>query len=153
MSTQVTASCVSTRTATGESKQYMNARYDYYERDWTAEEEELAYELYEEKEFESLRLEYGDIDRELRDYGKHTDRQLREMGKLRKLLSRELSHKYSFVAEADSFGSDTPPPRVLTRKDKRQMKTERRRGGKFLHQLGFRLDTDVVRVEPQAAKT
>jgi hypothetical protein len=115
----------------------MNARNDCYEPDWTAEEEELAYELYEEKEFESLRLEYGDIDRELRDYGKHTDRQLRELSKERKAISSELWHEYHFVAEADSFGTDTPPPRVLTRKDKRQMKTERRRGGQYLQQLGF----------------
>ena len=131
----------------------MNARDDCYEPDWTAEEEELAYELYEEKEFEYLRLVYGKVDQELRDYRKHTDQRLRKMGKLRELLSRELLRKYSFVAEADCFGSDTPPPRVLTRKDKRQRKTELRRGGKYLHQLGFRLDTDVVRVEPQAAKT
>lgn len=132
-----------------ESKQYLNAPRDCYEPD----DEELAYDLSMEGEFEYLRLVYGKVDQELRDYRKHTDQRLRKMGKLRKLLSRELSRKYSFVAEADSFGSDTPPPRVLTRKDKRQMKTERRRGGKYLHQLGFRLDTDVVRVEPQAAKT
>jgi hypothetical protein len=122
-----------------ESEQYMNARDDCYEPDWEGYEpdEDLAYELYKERQLEGYRIKYAYIDRELRDYRKHTDRQLRELNKERKAISSELWNEYRFVAEADSFGSDTPPPRVLTRKDKRQMKTERRRGGRYLKQLGF----------------
>jgi hypothetical protein len=92
---------------------------------------------FRQEQFESLRRDYLDADRALRDHGQYTDRQLRELNKERKAISSELWHEYRFVAEADSFGSDTPPPRVLTRKDKRQMKTERRRGGRYLKQLGF----------------
>jgi hypothetical protein len=92
---------------------------------------------FRQEQFESLRRDYLDADRALRDHGQYTDRQLRELSKERKATSSELWHEYRFVAEADSFGSDTPPPRVLTRKDKRQMKTERRRGGRYLKQLGF----------------
>ena len=80
---------------------------------------------FRQEQFESLRRDYLDADRALRDHGQYTDRQLRELNKERKAISSELWHEYRFVAEADSFGSDTPPPRVLTRKDKRQMKTER----------------------------
>ena len=92
---------------------------------------------FRQEQFESLRRDYLDADRALRDHGQYTDRQLRELNKERKAISSELWHEYRFVAEADSFGSDTPAPRVLTRKDKRQMKTERRRGGRYLKQLGF----------------
>jgi hypothetical protein len=92
---------------------------------------------YRVERFESLRREYEDADRALRDWHQYTDRQIRELNKERKAISSELWHEYRFVAEADSFGSNTPPPRVLTRKDKRQMKTERRRGGRYLKQLGF----------------
>jgi hypothetical protein len=92
---------------------------------------------FRQEQFESLRRDYLDADRALRDHGQYTDRQLRELNKERKAISSELWHEYRFVAEADSFGSDTPPPRVLSRKDKRQMKTERRRGGRYLKQLGF----------------
>jgi pyruvate/2-oxoacid:ferredoxin oxidoreductase beta subunit len=92
---------------------------------------------YRVERFESLRRDYEDADRAIRDCRQYTDRQLRELNKERKAISSELWHEYRFVAEADSFGSDTPPPRVLTRKDKRQMKTERRRGGRYLKQLGF----------------
>ena len=92
---------------------------------------------FRQEQFESLRRDYLDADRALRGHGQYTDRQLRELNKERKAISSELWHEYRFIAEADSFGSDTPPPRVLTRKDKRQMKTERRRGGRYLKQLGF----------------
>ena len=104
-----------------------------YEPDW----EDLAYLEYQQEAFKAFRTEYGYITRELLDYDKHTDRQLRELSKEGKAISSELWHKYRFVAEADYFGSETPPAHVLTRKDKRQIKTERRRAGRYLQQLGF----------------
>jgi hypothetical protein len=116
----------------------MNARDDCYEPD----DEELAYELYKEREFESWRSEYWDIDRELRDYRKHTDRQLRDLNKERKSLEQELWQEYRFDVARDVYEVDldgetsiTMPrngscrrevPRPLTRKNKRKLKKERR---------------------------
>lgn len=134
----------------------MTARDDCYEPDWEGYEpdsEDLAWELAKEREFESLRLEYGDIDRELRDYYKHTDRQLRDVSKEGKSLSRELRNEYQFDVASDSFDVDLDGetsitvsrdgvcreevPRPRTRKDKRRMKTECRRTLRRLRQLGF----------------
>jgi hypothetical protein len=147
MSTQVTASCVSTRTATGESKQYMNARDNCYEPD----DEELAYELYKERVFEDMRIEYADFDRELRDYHKHTDRQLRDLNKEKKSLRRELWREYcydvtdnTYEVHLDSETSITMPreglrrdeaSRPLTRKDKTKQKKEHRKRQRFLENL------------------
>jgi hypothetical protein len=147
MSTQVTASCVSTRTATGESKQYMNARDNCYEPD----DEDWAYELYKERALESYRTEYAYIDRELRDYRKHTNRQLRELSKERKAIARDCKLELKFdVADdtyevhLDSETSITMPreglrrdeaSRPLTRKDKTKQKKEHRKRQRFLENL------------------
>jgi hypothetical protein len=142
-----------------ESKQYMIAPDDCYEPDWEGYEpdhEDLAYEHYKEEVFDSMRLEYGDIDHELRDYRKHTDRQLRELSKERKSLRRELWNEYHYdvtddtctvdldgetliTFSRDGVGRNEVPrlPRPRTRKDKRRMKTERRRALRPLRQLGF----------------
>ncbi len=117
----------------------MNAPNDCYEPD----DEELAYELYKEREFESMRLDCGDIDRELRDQRKRTDRQLRGLSKERKSLRRELWSEYRYDVTDDTYDvhldsetSITMPReglrrdeahRPLTRKDKRRAKTEQRR--------------------------
>jgi hypothetical protein len=56
----------------------MIARDDCYEPDlegYEPDDEDWAYELYKERALESYRTEYAYIDRELRDYRKHTDRQ------------------------------------------------------------------------------
>ena len=97
---------------------------------------DLAWEPGKEREFESLRLEYKDVDRKLRDY-RRPDRQLRALSYRAKAISSELWRKYRFVAEADYFGTETPPAYVPTRKDKRRIKTERRRGGRYLWRLGI----------------
>jgi hypothetical protein len=134
-----------------ESKQYMNARDDCYEPDWEGyepDDEELAYELYNEREFESLCLEYGDIDCELRDYRTHTDRQLRGLNKERKSLEQELWQGYQFDVARDAYEVDldsetsiTMPrngscrrevPRPLTRKDKRKLRKDVRKAKRFL---------------------
>jgi hypothetical protein len=121
-----------------------------YEPDW----EDLAYWDYEQEVFESLRLEHGDIEGELRDYHKHTDRQLRGLSKEAKSLARELWNEYQFDLADDSFevlleDGETSitvsrdgscryeVPRPLPRKDKRRKKTARRRGSRHLMQLGF----------------
>jgi hypothetical protein len=122
----------------------MNAPNDCYEPD----DEDLAYELYKQREFESLRLEYGDIDRELRDYHKHTDRQLRDLNKERKSFRRELWSEYRYDVTDDTYDVDldgetsiTMPgeglrrdeaPRPLTRKDKRRLKKDQRTAARCL---------------------
>ena len=125
----------------------MNARDGYYE----PFDEDLAYELYKEREFESLRLEYGDIDRELCDYRKHTDRQLRDLNKERKSLEQELWQEYQFDVVRDAYEVDLDSEtsinmpreglrrdeasRPLTRKDKRKQKKEHRKAQRFLENL------------------
>jgi hypothetical protein len=119
----------------------MIASDDSYEPDW----EDLAYECYKERVFESLRLEHGDIDRELRDYRKHTDRQLRDLNKERKSLEQELWQGYQFDVAGDAYevdldsetsitmprnGSCREVPRPPSRKDKRRAKTEQRRAAR-----------------------
>jgi hypothetical protein len=71
----------------------MNAPNDCYEPD-------LAYELYKKRQLEGYRIEYADLDRELRDYRKHTDRQLRELSKERKAFARDcmLEHEFNLAA-------------------------------------------------------
>jgi hypothetical protein len=128
----------------------MIASDDSYEPDW----EDLAYERYKEREFESLRLEYGDIDRELRDYRKHTDRQLRDLNKERKSLEQELWQGYQFDVARDAYEVDlnsetsiTMPrngscrrevPRPLTRKDKRKLRKDVRKAKRFLRNFDER---------------
>jgi hypothetical protein len=70
----------------------MNARDDCYEPD----DEDLAYELYKERQLEGYRIDYAYIDRELRDYRKHTERQLRELSKERKSFARDCKLEHEF---------------------------------------------------------
>jgi hypothetical protein len=86
--------------------------------------------------------EYWDIDRELRDYPKHTDRQLRNLNKEKKSVLQELWQGYRFDVVRDAYEVDldsetsiTMPrnggcgrqvPRPLTRKDKRKLRKEGR---------------------------
>jgi hypothetical protein len=74
----------------------MNAPNDCYEPD----DEDLAYELNKERQLEGYRIEYAYLDRELRDYRKHTDRQLRELSKERKAFARDcmLEHEFNLAA-------------------------------------------------------
>ena len=49
-----------------ESEQYMHARDDCYEPDWEGyepDDEELAYELYKQRQLEGYRIEYAYTDR------------------------------------------------------------------------------------------
>jgi hypothetical protein len=101
---------------------------DSYEPDW----EDLAYQLYKEREFEqwvSLIRESGDQCRA----STKPDSQLRNMNKERKALARELWQDYQFDVDSDSFEVSedseyyvTVPrngvSRSLTRKDKRRIK-------------------------------
>jgi len=123
--------------------------WEGYEPDW----EDLAYDKYREEVFGSWRLEYGEIEGQLRDYRKHTDSQLRDLSKEAKSLARELWNGYQFDAATDSYDVDlngehsiTMPyngaprdevPPTLTRKDKQRAKTERRRASRHLMQSGF----------------
>jgi hypothetical protein len=126
-----------------ESEQYMNALDDCYEPD----DEELAYELYKERVFEDMRIEYAYFDRELRDYRKHTDRQLRDLDEEKKSVRRELCSEYgydvtygTYALDLDGETSITMPreglrrdeaPRPLARKDKRRQKKVRRKAERF----------------------
>src|SRR6266481_1693333 len=128
----------------------MNAPNDCYEPD----DEELAYELYKEREFESMRLDCGDIDRELRDQRKRTDRQLRGLSKERKSLRRELWSEYRYDVTDDTYDvhldsetSITMPReglrrdeahRPLTRKDKRRRRKDARKTKRFLKKFNER---------------
>jgi len=122
---------------------------DSYEPDW----EDLAYELYRERVFESWRLEYAEIDRELRDYDKHTDQQLRALSKERQSIARELWQEYQFnvvddtyevdldrrtsisVPREGSYRSSVLSPPHLTRKEKRIRKKMGRRAERYLRQF------------------
>jgi hypothetical protein len=122
--------------------------WENYEPD----DEDFAYMIAQEREIESLRSEYHDADRELRNYQKHTDRQLRELSKEKKDCARHLAWSHQFDVVSDSFEVeiadgvlDTVPwpygkgeevsdeaPRLSTRKDKRRAKAEQRRAAKYL---------------------
>ena len=133
--------------ATNESKR-MIAEQDCSEPDWEnyepdsycePDEEDFAYMIAQEREVASLRSEYHGADRQLRNYHKHTDRQLRALSKEKKDCARNLARAHQFDVVTDSFDVeiaddvwDTLPwpydegedvsdkaPRVLTRKDKR----------------------------------
>ena len=125
----------------------MNAQDGCYEPD----DDELAYELYKERVFEDMRIDYSYFDRELRDYRKHTDRQLRELDKEKKSVRHELWSEYRYDVTNDSYDVDldsetsiTMPreglrrdeaPRPLTRKDKRRQKKEHRKAERFLREF------------------
>jgi hypothetical protein len=125
-----------------ESEQYMNVRDDCYEPD----HEDLAYELYKESQLEGYRIEYAYIDRELRDYRKHTDRQLRELSKERKSFARDCKLEHEFNLAADCYygepsiveSCNNKASRTPTRKDKRRQKTEHRKAKRFLRNFDER---------------
>jgi hypothetical protein len=135
----------------------MNARNDCYEPDWEGyepDDEDWAYERYKERVFESMRLEYGEIDRELRDYHKHTDRQLRGLSKERKSRECDLWNEYRYDVTNDTYEVDldgetsiTMPreglrrdeaSRPLTRKDKRRRRKDVRKAKRFLRNFDER---------------
>jgi len=118
----------------------------YYEPD----AEDFASMIAEEQEIASLRSEYHEAARELRNYGAHTDRQLRGLSKKRKASKRILRRRhhfdvvsddmevwiggdvYDYVSYSDISGQEDETvsdedPRDLTRKGKRRAKTERRK--------------------------
>jgi hypothetical protein len=125
-----------------ESEKYMNARDDCYEPD----DEDLAYELYKERQLEGYRIDYAYIDRELRDYRKHTDRQLRELSKERKSFARDCKLEHEFNLAADCYygepsivdSRNNKASRPLTRKDKRRQKTEHRKAVRFFREFDVR---------------
>src|SRR5262249_53851076 len=115
--------------------------------------EDFAWMIAREKDLTSLRSEYHEAGRELRDYGAHTDRQLRGLNKKKKACKRILGRRHQFDVVSDSFdvlGDDLEPigtflycetigdeddyrgPEPLNRKDKRRAKTERRKAEKNL---------------------
>ena len=128
----------------------MNAPNDCYEPD----DEDLAYELYKERQLEGYRIEYAHIDRELRDCGKHTDRQLRDLNKEKESLRRKLWREYCYDVTDDIYevhlDSETSitmpreelsrdePSRPLTRKDKRRQKKFHRKVKRFLKEFNER---------------
>jgi hypothetical protein len=105
---------------------------------------EIAYMIAQEREIASLRQEYHRADRELCDYQKHTDRQLRAMSRKKKGCARRLARAYQFdvvsgdfeveiaedvwVSAGGPFDDEETVPRVLTRKDKRR----ERKAARFL---------------------
>ena len=116
------------------------------------DEEDFAYMIAQEREVASLRSEYHDAYRQLCNYQKYTDRQLRALSKAKKGCARDLAGAHQFDVVSDSFDVeiaddvwDTVPwpydegedvsdkaPRVLTRKDKRRAKADQRRTARYL---------------------
>jgi hypothetical protein len=128
---------------------------DSYEPDWEGYEpdaEDFAWMIAQEKEQTLLRSEYHEADQKLRDYQRHTDRQLRGFNKEKKSVARTLSRNHHFDVVSDSFeveiaddvyatvpwpyGEDEElsdeAPQPLTRKDKRKSKTKRRKAERNL---------------------
>jgi hypothetical protein len=120
----------------------MSARDDCYEPD----DEDWAYELYKERALESYRTEYAYIDRELRDYRKHTDRQLRELSKERKGIARDCKLELEFDVTDNCYSwepsivesRNNKASRPLTRKDKRRRRKEARKAERFLREFDAR---------------
>jgi hypothetical protein len=127
--------------------------WEGYEPDWEGYEpdaEDFAWMIAQEKEQTLLRSEYHEADQKLRDYQRHTDRQLRGFNKEKKSVARTLSRSHDFDVVSDSFEVevgddiyDTVPwtysedfrgevPRALTKKDKRREKTKRRKAERNL---------------------
>jgi hypothetical protein len=113
-----------------------------YEPDW----EDLAYDLAREREFEETVSHIHESERQLRDYDKYTDKQLHNINKEIKSLTLFLAEEYSFDVASDSwevlledgetsvtvYRDGVSRERVLTRKDKRRMKKNRRKRGRQL---------------------
>jgi hypothetical protein len=112
---------------------------DSYEPD----SEECAYMLEQDAKFEAFCSTHDAAQRELRDYHKHTDRQLHDLSKERKSIARQLQGEFLYDVAEDSFDVPVytdddvdfvtvPCNKVdrendkdlgpLTRKDKRKMK-------------------------------
>ena len=147
--------------ATNQSKR-MLVEQDRSEHDWESDEpdnyrepdeEDFAYMVAQEREVTSLRSGYHEADKELRNYQRHTDRQLRALYKARKRIERHLARAHHFDVFSDSFevqvgedASDSVPwpygdeeedagdnaTRALTRKDKRRTKTKQRKAANYL---------------------
>jgi hypothetical protein len=111
-----------------ESDDSYECHWEDYEPDW----EDLAYQLYKDREFEQWVSWIRESNDECRA-SVRPDRQLRNMNKERGTLARELWQDYQFDVESDSFGVSedsetyvTVPrngaSRSLSRKDKRRMK-------------------------------
>ena len=100
-------------------------------------------------EFEALREGHDAAERELRE--RHTDRQLRDISKESKYVTRRLWHEYQFDVAGDFFdvsydskyyftvprlgaahGPDTHAPDTLTRTDKRRMRKRGRQAERLL---------------------
>ena len=120
----------------------MNAPDDCYEPD----DEDWAYELYKERALESYRTEYAYIDRELRDYRKHTDRQLRGLSKEKKSFARDCKLELEFNLAANCYywepsiveSRNNKASRPLTRKDKRRRRKDVRKVRRFLRNFYVR---------------
>ena len=110
--------------------------------------EELAWDLAKERRFEEWLSCIRENERELRDYHKYTDRQLRELSAEMRGISHELWREYGFDVASDCYEVDLDGetsisvsrsgarldevPGTLTRKDKRRKKTKQRRAASFL---------------------
>ena len=100
--------------------------------------EELAWDLAKERRFEEWLSCIRENERELRDYHKYTDRQLRELSAEVRGISYELWSEYRFDVASDCYEVDLDGetsisvsrsgarldevPGTLTRKDKRKRK-------------------------------
>ena len=127
----------------------MHARDDCYEPDWEGyepDDEELAYELYKQRQLEGYCIEYAYTDRELRDYRKHTDRQLRELSKERKAFARDCMLEHEFNLAANCYygepsiveSRNNKASRPLTRKDKRKLRKDVRKAKRSLRNFDER---------------
>lgn len=139
------------------------------------DEDDFAYMAAQEREVKSLRSEYHEAARELRDNQKYTDRQLRGLNKEKKTTARILSRRFYFDVADDSFEVeiaddvyDTIPwpydeeggedeslsdgaPWPPTRKDKRKAKTEKRRATR--HSRVWRTQWEKSRATSVVRKT
>jgi hypothetical protein len=67
------------------------------------DEDDFAYMAAQEREVMSLRSAYHDADRQLRNYGAHTDRKLRGLSKKKKACKGILGRRHQFDVVSDSF--------------------------------------------------
>jgi hypothetical protein len=77
----------------------MNARADCHRPD----DEDLAYDLCKEDQFDSLRRDYVEVTAALRDYRKYTDQQLRGLKKEKESLRRKLWREYQYDVTDDIY--------------------------------------------------
>jgi len=131
----------------------MIARDDCSESDWEDYEpdwEDLVWLDYQERVFESMRLEYDEITRAIRASA-GTNRQLRNANKESKSISHELFNEYRFDVASDSYDVDLDgetsitvsrtgvsrdeAPHPLSRKSKRIAKKRIRRATSYLRQF------------------